>query len=182
MMTKIFSLVKSVKFALKGIIYAIKNERNMRIHTVAAVFVLFLSAVCGMNLTEYAILILTIGLVIICEMFNTVIESFIDLCAKEYNSIAKIAKDMSAGAVMVSSMAAVIVGFIFFGKKEAYTKLWAIFCSNSFVFIFAFILFFSFSYIYIFLGPTEIKNKIKSVAHTLKKLINNSKDGNINEN
>lgn len=182
MMTKIFSLIKSIKFALKGIVYAIKNERNMRIHTVAAIFVLFLSAACGINSIEYAILILTIGLVVICEMFNTVIESFIDLCAKEYNSIAKIAKDMSAGAVMVSAMAAVVVGFIFFGKKEAYTKLWAIFCSSPFVFIFVLILFFLFSYIYIFLGPTEIKNKIKSIAHTLKKAINNNKDGNINEN
>lgn len=182
MMTRIFGLIKSVKFAFKGIIYAIKNERNMRIHTIAAIFVLFLSAVCGMSSTEYAILILTIGLVIICEMFNTVIESFVDLCAKEYNSIAKIAKDMSAGAVMVSSMSAAVVGFIFFGKKEAYNKLWAVFCSNPFVFLFAFVLFFLFGYIYIFLGPTEIKNKIRSVVHTLKKVTNNNKDGNINEN
>lgn len=125
-------VLRSLKYALKGIIYAIKNERNMRIHTTVAGYVLAFSAICGMNASEYAILILTISLVIMGEMFNSAVENLIDLCAKEYNATAKAAKDIAAGAVLILAFASVAVGLILFTKEQAYTKLWAFFAFTRF--------------------------------------------------
>ncbi len=184
-MMKNSKLFKALNFAVKGIIYALKNERNMRIHTTIAFYVLLFSYFCGMKAHEYAILILTIGIVITAEMFNSAIENLIDLCSKEYNSIAKAAKDISAGAVLVLAFVAVSVGLLLFGRKEAYTKLWALFCCHPLVIVF---LFFSgiFSYIYIFWGPAEMKSKVKNLYYKLKKKFANSNiindtDGKSNE-
>ena len=174
-------VLRSLKYALKGIIYAIKNERNMRIHTTVAGYVLVFSAICGMNAYEYAILILTISLVIMGEMFNSAVENLIDLCAKEYNATAKAAKDIAAGAVLILAFASVAVGLILFTKEQAYTKLWAFFCVYPFAFV-AFIFSAFTSYFYIFVGPAELKNKLKNAFKKLKSaFIIKNMDGNSNE-
>ena len=173
---RIMSMLKTVKCAIKGIVYAIKNERNMRIHTVATFYVMLFSTFFKMSVVEYAILIVTIAMVITSEMFNSAIESLIDLCAKDYNTTAKAAKDIAAGAVLIVAMGAVGVGIALFSKKEAYISMWVFFCKNPIISILGIILLMS-SYLYVFWGPTEIKNKIQSGLRELKNKNNSNLRG-----
>jgi len=107
-------ILKSFKCAAKGTLYTIKNERNMRIHTVISFYVLLFSLFFHLSFVKYAVLFLTIGSVLTLEMINTSIEAIIDICSAEYNSVARIAKDIAAGAVMVSSVVAAFIGIMIF--------------------------------------------------------------------
>ena len=82
----------------------------MRLHAIAAVGVLILSVVVGASRLELAILVLVIMVVFVTEMLNTALEFTVDLVTQEYHPLAKLAKDVSAGAVLVSSVGAVVVG------------------------------------------------------------------------
>ena len=97
-------ILKSFKYAIRGIIYTIRNERNMRVHSVVSLCVIFLSFFFNLSAEKYCILGLVISFVIVSEVINSSLESLIDLCAKDYNSIAKAAKDMAAGAVLIASI------------------------------------------------------------------------------
>ena len=100
--------------AMSGIIYGIRNERNIRIHIIAAIFVLVLSLFFDLTRLEILILCLTIGFVIACELFNTAIEVMVDLMVQIYHPKVKIIKDVSAGAVVVSAFVSLAVGYIIF--------------------------------------------------------------------
>jgi diacylglycerol kinase (ATP) len=84
----------------------------MRFHTVVAAVVLVLSLLVGVSKLELAILVLVITVVFITEMFNTALEFAVDLVTSEYHPLAKLAKDVSAGAVLVTSVAALAVGYL----------------------------------------------------------------------
>ena len=140
----------------------------MRIHTVVSFYVLLFSWFFHLSAVKYAVLFLTIGSVLTLEMINTSIEAIIDICAKEYNAVAKIAKDIAAGAVMISSVAAVAVGMALFGDLYAYINMWAFFRCHQILFILLVISTFP-SMIYVKSGPAEIKHKITSAIKLLKK-------------
>lgn len=108
------SLAKSFSCAIHGLIVCIVGERNMRIHIVVAVYVLVFSTFYKLLHLEYCILLLAIALVIICEMLNTAMESIVDKISPGYTPLARIAKDIAAGAVFVSAIFAVIIGLILF--------------------------------------------------------------------
>ncbi len=108
------SFVKGFLYAIKGILHCIKNERNMRVHISIALIVTLFSFVYGLTALEYAVLFITIGLVILSEMFNTAIEVVINLNTTHYNNLAKIGKDVAAGAVLVSAVTSVFVGLALF--------------------------------------------------------------------
>lgn len=108
------SLAKSFSCAIHGLIVCIVGERNMRIHIVVAAYVLVFSIFYKLLPLEYCILLFSISLVIICEMLNTAIESIVDKISPGYTPLARIAKDIAAGAVFVSAMFAVIIGLILF--------------------------------------------------------------------
>jgi diacylglycerol kinase (ATP) len=93
-------------------IYAVRTQRNMRFHVVVAVLILVASLLVGVSKLELALLVLTILLVFVTELFNTAMEFVVDLATKEYHPLAKLAKDVSAGAVLVSSVGAVLVGYL----------------------------------------------------------------------
>jgi diacylglycerol kinase len=106
-----YSLIQSFIFALRGIAHALRHERNLRIHFAIAAYVLFFAIrYYSLSGGEYALLLLVIGLVITCELFNTAIEKTVDIETPVYNGLAKIAKDVAAGAVLVSALTAVVVG------------------------------------------------------------------------
>src|SRR3712207_5042571 len=94
-------------------IYAVRTQRNMRFHVVVAVVVLVASLLVGVRKLELAVLVLTILLVFVTELFNTAMEFVVDLATREYHPLAKLAKDVSAGAVLVSSVGALLIGFLF---------------------------------------------------------------------
>src|SRR3712207_1981194 len=105
-------VARSFDHAYRGLIYAVRTQRNMRIHVIISVLVLVASLLVGVSKLELAVLILVILLVFITEMFNTAMEFAVDLVTKEYHPLAKLAKDVSAGAVLVSSVGAVLVGYL----------------------------------------------------------------------
>ncbi|CAA9464288.1 MAG: Diacylglycerol kinase [uncultured Rubrobacteraceae bacterium] len=103
---------RSFEHAYRGVVSAVRTQRNMRFHVLAAVGVLVLSLLVGVSELELAVLVLTILLVFVTEMLNTAMEFVVDLVTTEYHPLAKLAKDVSAGAVLVSSVGAVLVGYL----------------------------------------------------------------------
>ena len=103
---------RSFEHAYRGMISAVRTQRNMRFHVVAAVAALVGSLLLGVSELELAVLVLTILVVFVTEMFNTAMEFVVDLVTSEYHPLAKLAKDVSAGAVLVSSVGAVLIGYL----------------------------------------------------------------------
>lgn len=116
------SLKKSFSYAIRGVVYCIGNERNMRIHLAVAVNILLFALIYKLSRVEYILLFIIIGLVLLCEMINTSIETLVNLGSPAYHNLARIAKDVAAGTVFVVAIIAIIVGFILFGKLD---RLWA---------------------------------------------------------
>lgn len=102
----------SFNHAYRGMVYAVRTQRNMRFHVVASLAVLVLSVLVGVGTLELAALVLVITIVFVTEMFNTAMEFAVDLVTTEYHPLAKLAKDVAAGAVLVSSIGAVLVGYL----------------------------------------------------------------------
>ncbi len=108
------SLLKSFGYALEGIHLAFKYNRNIRIHFLAAILVIIASIILKVNAFEMGILGVMILLVICTEMINTAIEEVVNLLVNEHRKEAKIAKDVSAGMVLLTAMGSVIVGVLIF--------------------------------------------------------------------
>ncbi len=104
--------------AINGIIYTATTQRNFRIQLVLAVIVLALSLFYGLNTTEFLCLVFALFFVIFAEMLNTAIETVVDLFVDVYHPKAKIAKDVAAGAVVLSACNALIVGYFIFFNAE----------------------------------------------------------------
>lgn len=101
-------LLRSFRFAFRGLYYAVKTQRNMRIHISMAVLVSVFGLLYRLAPLEWIALYFTITFVIVCEMLNTAVENCVDTATKEYNKHAEIAKDVAAGAVVVAALLAVI--------------------------------------------------------------------------
>jgi undecaprenol kinase/diacylglycerol kinase (ATP) len=114
------NLVDSFRHAFAGLWYALRTQRNSRIHLTVAIGVVALGLWLGLSYTQWAVLTLTIGFVLVSEMLNTVAESLVDLMCPEYHPQAKIVKDVAAGAVLLGAMLSVIVGLLVLGPP-----LWA---------------------------------------------------------
>ncbi|MDI6821459.1 MAG: diacylglycerol kinase [Actinomycetota bacterium] len=122
MKTKNRSLLKSFNYAIDGIIYVLKSQRNMRIHFFVAAIVLGASLVLNVSRLEFMALLFAISLVFITELINTAIEFAIDVVTTTFDPLAKIAKDVAAAAVLVASLNAVFLGYlIFFKRLNPYT-------------------------------------------------------------
>ncbi len=110
----ISKLLSSFNYAIDGIVYVLKTQRNMKIHVLVAIIVILLGLFLNVSKLELLVLIATIALVIITEMINTSIESTINLITSEYHELAKIAKNVAAGAVLIAAINAAVVGYIIF--------------------------------------------------------------------
>lgn len=108
---------ESAGHAMDGISYTISHERNFRIEIIAACLVTAFSYFLKVSVIEWCILLLTISLVLVLEMVNTAIERTVDLVTKDYYELAKNAKDVAAGAVLVASMFSVVLGILIFLPK-----------------------------------------------------------------
>ena len=110
-------LINSFKYAIQGIISSFKTERNMKIHVFIRILVIIWGIIFKISVTEWMVCALLFALVISGELFNTAIETVVDMIMPEINDKAKLAKDISAGAVLVLAITAVIVGLIIFVPK-----------------------------------------------------------------
>lgn len=116
------TLMDAFNNAIEGILYTFKHERNMKIHYLCAILVLVGSLFFEISRTEMIILIILIGQVVMFEMVNTAIEKAIDGITTEIHPLLKVAKDVAAGAVLISSMIAVICGYLLFSDKIVATS------------------------------------------------------------
>jgi diacylglycerol kinase (ATP) len=108
------SLVESFNYAFEGIIHVLRTQRNMRIHFTLAVVVLVGALVSGVDKFELIALLIAIAFVLIAEMVNTAIEGAIDVATTSFDPMAKLAKDIAAGAVLIATVTAVAVGYLVF--------------------------------------------------------------------
>ncbi len=111
------SLLNSFYYAFQGIKVNILTERNLAIHFSVMLLVIILGFIFKISVTEWLICVLLFGFVITLELMNTAIETAIDICMPEINPKAKLAKDTSAGAVLVVAIVSVIIGIIIFVPK-----------------------------------------------------------------
>jgi diacylglycerol kinase len=120
-------LLRSFVYALEGLKHTVVTQRNMRIHFLAALGVLLLSLYLPMSKSEVLILFVTIILVLFAELINTAVEAVVDMVTEEYHPLAKVAKDVAAGAVLLTAGLAVIVGIsVFYPYLNAlFTRLLA---------------------------------------------------------
>ena len=108
---------RSFTYAFNGIVSAFREEANMQIHLGAALGVVALSAWLELERWEWVAVLGAIGLVWMAELFNTALEELTNLVSPEHNPLAGRAKDLAAGAVLVASITAVLVGIIVFGGR-----------------------------------------------------------------
>lgn len=103
-------IFSSFRVALSGITFTFKTQKHMRFHVYVVIIVLLLGTVARLGLRETLVLLFTISLVLVAEMFNSAIEATVDLVSPNYHPLAKFAKDISAGAVLITTMIALVVG------------------------------------------------------------------------
>ena len=114
---KLKKLVDSFNHAINGVIDTARTERNMKIHLVAALCVLIACFCFNISKVEFLILAVTITMVMAAEIINTAIEATIDMTTNYYHPLAKVAKNAAAGAVLVTAINAVLVGYVVFWDK-----------------------------------------------------------------
>ena len=108
------NLVDSFEYAISGLIYCLKSQINMKIHIVIALAVLLLSIMIDLTRMELIALYITTTMVLVAEMINTSIETVVDMISKKYHPMAEIAKNVAAGAVFLTAVNAVVVGYLLF--------------------------------------------------------------------
>ncbi|MCX7680974.1 MAG: diacylglycerol kinase family protein [Anaerolineae bacterium] len=109
------TLLDSFRYAFAGVGYALRTQRNTRIHLVIATVVIIMGIWLELSFVAWAVLILTIGFVLVSEMLNTVAETLVDLVHPGYHPLAKTVKDVTAGAVLLTAFISVIVGLLVLG-------------------------------------------------------------------
>lgn len=111
----LFSFVKSIRYAIKGIVYAFKHESNFRFQCVIGLVVLIISFLLPLKPWEFLLIVLMILLVLVLELFNTALELFADLLLPRLHHHVGVVKDVMAGAVLLTATAAFIVGIVIIG-------------------------------------------------------------------
>jgi diacylglycerol kinase (ATP) len=112
-------MIESFNYAIEGVIHVLRTQRNMRIHFAVAVAVIVGAVAVGVSKIELIALLLSIAFVLVAEMINTAIEGAIDAATTSFDPMAKLAKDIAAGAVLIASVNAVAVGYLVFAGKTA---------------------------------------------------------------
>jgi diacylglycerol kinase (ATP) len=114
------SILDSFNYAFEGIIHVLRTQRNLRIHFLIAIVVIGAAAALGVGRIELIVLLLAIAFVLVAEMVNSAIEGAIDVSTTSFDPNAKLAKDVAAGAVLISSATAVAIGYLVFAHAAAH--------------------------------------------------------------
>lgn len=120
---KMRSIIDSFNYAVSGIIIALKTEKHMRVHYGIALFVILLSLFFDFSRGEFLLLLFSISLVVVAEMFNTAFERVVDLITEDYHPLGRLVKDVAAGAVLIAALNSLVVGYLlFFDRLSSYTE------------------------------------------------------------
>ena len=112
------SFQRSVLFALNGVRLAFRSQRNFRKHLVIAIFTFAIAFLLRVSIVEFCIILFANMLVLVCEMFNSVVEFVIDAYYKnKWAKLAKLSKDIAAGAVLLSASVSALISFLIYGSK-----------------------------------------------------------------
>lgn len=112
------NFLKSINFALRGLRLMIKSQKNFRRQLIFAFFIFIFAWILKFNYLEFCIILISVSLVLLSEMLNSVIEFTIDSYTKnKYSKLVEMAKDMAAGTVLFATMISTILGSILFGHK-----------------------------------------------------------------
>lgn len=107
-------IIRSFHHAFSGLGRVMRYEQNFRIHILVAVFVATLALLLGFSLIEWAVLLITVGVVLTFEIFNSVVEDLIDILEPRIHIQVKIIKDGAAAAVLLTALIAIVIGAILF--------------------------------------------------------------------
>ncbi len=110
-------IVQSFGYAFAGLRYCLRTQRNFRIHIAVAAIGTIAGLLLGLTLIEWAVFAIMVAMVLAAEMVNTMVESLVDLVTTEYHPLAKVAKDVAAGIVLLTALASVIVGLLIFAPR-----------------------------------------------------------------
>jgi len=113
--------IASFVYAFRGLWYALRTQRNAKVHVIIAILAIVMGIALHISTVEFAIVFVAITGVFMAELFNTVFELCVDLASPEYHPLAKVAKDMAAGGVLLSAMLSIVIGLLVFGPH-----LWAL--------------------------------------------------------
>lgn len=153
--------LRGFKCAFSGVLYTINHERNMRIHIIVSIYLLYFLRFYNLSAIEMAVLLLTMALVICLELVNTAVERVCDLHSREYSPLIKIAKDAAAGAVLVAAVFAVAVAVFLLWDVKIIWKIIEFHCGTPEWFALL-ILTVILSLIFIILGPKKMYDNAKS--------------------
>lgn len=109
-------LITSFNNAIEGLLYVFRTERNMKIHFIFAFLVLLISIFFRITVSDFLFLSFAITFVLMAEMFNTALEYMIDIISETYHPLVRLAKDISAGAVLIATINAIMIGYLLFAK------------------------------------------------------------------
>ena len=107
--------IKSFKYAYEGCWYVIRTQKNAWIHAFFTLTIIIVGLWLNLARYDWVFLVLAIALVWMAEFLNTAIEAIVDMAAPDYQPLAKIAKDVSAGAVLIAALAALVIGLLILG-------------------------------------------------------------------
>ena len=111
------TFLRSFRVAWDGLTDAMRSDRNLRLHALATVMVAGAGWWCRLSRVEWAVIVLSIGLVWTSELLNTAIEAVVDLASPEHHELARIAKDVASAAVLLAAVTAIVVGSLIFGPR-----------------------------------------------------------------
>lgn len=169
------SFLKGFWCAFRGIAECICAERNMRVHIVISLYVLYFSQFYNLSVTQFVLIVAVIAFVLALELVNTAIERACDAITKEKHPLIRLAKDASAGAVLIGAIASVVIGVLIFWDTEI---LWGIISSLCYSpeGLTIFILTLLASTIFIVVGPKELVDSIKTMVELRRELENEDKE------
>ena len=107
-------LVRSLSYALRGILFTIRNERNFQVEIVAGIFAVVLMLFFPLSGAERSMIVLSIAMVLTLELANTALERMMDILKPRVHPYARVIKDVMAGAVLLASLASVAIGVALF--------------------------------------------------------------------
>lgn len=110
-------LINSFKYAIRGIKSAIKSEQNLKIHFIIMELVILMALLLNLSILEWLIILICFMIVISSELFNTALEKCVDLASPKFNELARLAKDIAAGSVLITAFFSAIIGLIIFLPK-----------------------------------------------------------------
>jgi diacylglycerol kinase (ATP) len=113
------TIIDSFNYAFEGIIHVLRTQRNMRLHFLIAFVVVVVALIVNVTKLELIVLLISISFVLIAEMINSAVEAAIDIATTSFDPMAKLAKDIAAGAVLIAAANAVAVGYLVFSGKVA---------------------------------------------------------------